>query len=80
MMYSSYKRQCILHHYHLEHRAPTICKLMQEEGLPASCVGIQQFLQKYRDEKHTETPRFGPTYENNNYGKGVCGAEDEGGQ
>ena len=41
--------QRLLHYYHLRHRAATIRKLLQEEGLSASCMGIQKFLQKYKE-------------------------------
>ena len=50
-IYSSYKRQRILHYDRLGHRAPTLRKLLREEGLSASRVGIHKFLQKYRETK-----------------------------
>ena len=47
MVYSTYKRQRILRHYFDGHKAPTIAKLLWEEGLKASCVGIAKFLTKF---------------------------------
>ena len=49
MVFNRYIRQRILHHYFEGHKAPTIAKLLQEEGLEASCVGISQFLIKFRE-------------------------------
>ena len=49
MVYSSYKRQRILHHYFQGRNAPTIAKLLLEERLKASRVGIAKFLAKYRE-------------------------------
>ena len=49
MVYSSYKRQRIVYHYLQGHKAPTICKLLSEEGLKASRVGIDKFLKKFSD-------------------------------
>ena len=49
MVFSTYKRQRILHHYLQGHKAPTIAKLLREEGLKASRVGISKFLIKYRE-------------------------------
>ena len=51
VMYSSYKRQDILHYDCLGHRAPTIRRLLWEEGLSAGRRSIHKFLQKYRDMK-----------------------------
>ena len=49
IVFSTYKRQRILHHYLEGHKAPTITKLLREEGLKASSVGISKFLIKYRE-------------------------------
>ena len=49
MVYSRYKRQSILHHCFQVHNAPTIAKLLLEEGLKASHIGIVKFLVKYRE-------------------------------
>ena len=49
MVYSTYKQQRILHHYFGGHKAPTIAKLFQEEGLKASHVGIAKFLTKFQE-------------------------------
>ena len=49
MVYSSYKRQRILHHYCGGHHAPTIAKLPREEGLKVTRVGIAKFLMKFQE-------------------------------
>ena len=51
MVYSTYKRQCIVRYmYHLQgYKAPTIAKLLVEDGCKASRVGIAKFLEKYRE-------------------------------
>ena len=49
MVYSTYKQQRILFHYLQGHKAPTICRLLQEEHLGASRVGIDKFLKKFRE-------------------------------
>ena len=49
MVYSTYKRQRILHHYFEGHHAPTIAKLLREEGLKATRVGIAKFLTKFQE-------------------------------
>ena len=36
-------------HYRQGHKAPTICRLLQEEYLGASRVGIDKFLKKFRE-------------------------------
>ena len=48
-IYSSYKRQRILHYDHMGHKASTICCLLWEKGLKVSRVGIHKFLKKYRE-------------------------------
>ena len=48
-MYSTYKRERILHFYRLGHKAPKISHLLQEEGLIASRVGIYKFLRKFSE-------------------------------
>lgn len=48
-MYSEYKLQRILHHKLRGFRAPTICRLLEEEGLRASRVGIAKFLRKFQE-------------------------------
>lgn len=49
MVYSTYKRQRILSHYFNGHKAPTIAKCLQEEGLKASRVRIAKFLTKFQE-------------------------------
>ena len=46
-MYSSYKRQRIMHHYQQGLTALLICKQLQEEGLTSTRQGIRKFLNKY---------------------------------
>ena len=53
-MYSSYKRQRILHFALMGHKAPTISCLFREEGLRTSHVGMHKFLQKYKETKSIE--------------------------
>ena len=53
-MYSSYKRQRILHFTLMGHKAPTISHLLREEGLRTSRVGIHKFLQKYKETRSIE--------------------------
>ena len=47
-MYSSYKRQRILHYHEQGMRAPTICRCLERENLSATRQGIQKFLCKYK--------------------------------
>ena len=54
MVYSTYKLQRILYYYLQGYKAPTIAKLLREEKLKASRVGIAKFLKKY-----TETGSIG---------------------
>ena len=49
MVYSTYKRQRILHYYFQGYKAPTIARLLREESLPASRRGVDKFLKKYRE-------------------------------
>ena len=53
-MYSSYKRQRIVHFALIGHKAPTISRLLREEGLRASRVGMHKFLQKYKETRSIE--------------------------
>ena len=48
MVYSSYLKQRILHFYLKGHRAHNIRKLLLEENVKASQVGIASFLKKLR--------------------------------
>lgn len=47
MVYSEYKLQRILYYNLQGFKAPTICRLLEEEGLHASRTGIAYFLKKY---------------------------------
>lgn len=49
MTYSKYKQQRIIHFYHQHKAAPTIQKLLAQEGLKASRCGIHGFLTKYQE-------------------------------
>ena len=49
MVYSDYIKQRILHHYSKGYKAPTIAKLLQEEQLKASRVGVAKFIKHYQD-------------------------------
>ena len=49
MVFSTYKQQRILVHYSHGYKAPTIAKLLQEENLRASRVGIAKFLKKFNE-------------------------------
>ena len=49
MVYSSYLKQRILYFYLKGHRAPTIRKLLLEENVKASRVGIASFLKKFEE-------------------------------
>ena len=43
-MYSCYKRQRILHNTGTDHKLPTICRLLLEEGLRTSRIGQSLFV------------------------------------
>ena len=58
MVYSTYTRQRILHHYLEGHKAPTIARLFREEGVKASRVEISKFLAKLK-ENGSIGPRIG---------------------
>ena len=49
MIFSMYKQQRILVHYSRGYKGPTIAKLLQEENLQASRVGIAKFLKKFNE-------------------------------
>ena len=49
MVYSSYLKQRILYFYLKGHQAPTIRKLLLEENVKASRVGIASFLKKFEE-------------------------------
>ena len=53
-MYSVYKRQCTLHYVRMGHKALTICRLLQEEGMRVSRVGVHKVLQKYEETRSRE--------------------------
>ena len=53
-MYSVYKRQRILHYERTGHKAPTICRMLREEGMGVSRVGVHKFLQKYKETRSIE--------------------------
>ena len=46
-MFSTYKRQQIVYHFNQGCRAPTISRILREEGLSASRRGIHKFVMKY---------------------------------
>ena len=52
--FSEYKRQRIVSLWHDGRKAPTIARILAQEGLPASRQGMQKFLKKY-----TESGAFG---------------------
>ena len=47
-MYTTYKRQRIVFFHNQGHKAPTISRLLREEGLSASRRGIDKFLTKFK--------------------------------
>ena len=49
MVYTSYLKQRILYHYWKGHRAQTIARILKEESLNASRVGIALFLKKLKE-------------------------------
>lgn len=49
MVLSEYNKQRILHHYSKGHKVPTIVKLLQEEQLKASRVGVAKFIKHFED-------------------------------
>ena len=53
-MYSVYKRQSILHYERMGHKSPTICRMLREEGMGVSRVGVHKFLQKYKETSSIE--------------------------
>jgi len=49
MVFSSYKKQRILYFYLKGYKAPTISRLLREEKLISSRVGVAKFLRKYEE-------------------------------
>ena len=49
MVFSSYKKQRILFFYAKGYKAPTILKLLREESLPCSRVGVAKFIKKFEE-------------------------------
>ena len=47
--FSEYKRQRIVSLWHDGRKAPTIARILAQEGLPASRQGVQKFLKKYTE-------------------------------
>ena len=76
-MYSVYKRQRILHYECTGRKALTICRLLREEGMRVSHVGVHKFLQKYKETRSIET-RLGLTGEDDGSNEGARRAADEG--
>ena len=49
MVFSCYLKQRILVYYGKGYKAPTIAKLLHEEGLQCSRVGVAKFIKKFQD-------------------------------
>ena len=49
MVYSSYKKRRIIHFHQLGYKPPTIVKLLREEQLRASRVGVAKFIARFRE-------------------------------
>ena len=49
MVYSSYGKIRMLHHYYKGHRPYTIQKMVEKEGIKASRRGIEKFIKKYEE-------------------------------
>ena len=49
MVYSSYKKQQILHLHRQGHRPLAISRILQDEGMTASERSIAKFLKRYRE-------------------------------
>ena len=58
MLFSSYKNQRILFFYAKGYKVPTIAKLLREESLPCSRVGVTKFIKLFK-ETGTITSRVG---------------------
>ena len=50
MVYSVYKKQCILFHHYLKRKPYTIQRLLLEENLPCSRWGIAKFLKRFEQD------------------------------
>ena len=46
-VYGDYKSQRILFYLNQGYKAPTIAKLLREEGLKATRIGIHKFIKKF---------------------------------
>ena len=53
-MISRYNRQRILHFVRMGYKPPTICRMLQEEGLIANLMCIHKFPQKNRETHNIE--------------------------
>ena len=49
MVFSSYKKQRILYLSCQGFKAPAITKILMEEGMSASRVGVHKFLQRFEE-------------------------------
>ena len=49
MVFSCYQKQRILVYYGKGYKAPTIAKLLREEGLQCSWVDVAKFIKKFQD-------------------------------
>ena len=47
MVYNMYKKWRIIHFHQLGHKPPTIAKLLKEENLKVSCVGVDKFIARF---------------------------------
>ena len=47
MVYTAYKKQRILYLREKGCKAPTIARMLREEGLPCSRVGVAKFVKKF---------------------------------
>ena len=48
MVYTTYKKQCILHFFLKSYKAPTISKFLAAENLMCSCIGIAKFIKVFK--------------------------------
>ena len=48
MVFNSYEKQQIVYYYQRRYRPPTIAKLLHQENLKVSRVGVAKFLERFQ--------------------------------
>ena len=53
MVFTEYEKRCMVLLHNKGHKAPTIAKLLVEDGVTASRRGVHKFLKRYEERRTT---------------------------